>query len=113
VLPSEDAAADHWEGNRAVIYVNRYERDPKARAACVKIFGAVCAVCGLDFGKAYGEIGIGFIHVHHLNPLSVTGKKHRVNPLNDLRPVCPNCHEMLHRRSPPFSIDELKAKVAT
>jgi 5-methylcytosine-specific restriction protein A len=111
VLPSEDAAADRWEGNRTIIYVNRYERDPKARAACVKIFGTSCTVCGFDFGKRYGEIGDGFIHVHHLNPLSAVGASHKVNPRNDLRPVCANCHEMLHRRSPPFSVNELKSTI--
>jgi 5-methylcytosine-specific restriction endonuclease McrA len=110
-LPSEDAVADHWEGNRAVVYVNRYERDPKARAACIKLFGASCAVCGLDFSQRYGAIGDGFIHVHHLTPLSAVGLSHKINPQNDLRPVCPNCHEMLHKRSPPFSIDELKALI--
>jgi 5-methylcytosine-specific restriction protein A len=27
--------------------------------------------------------------------------------VNDLKPVCPNCHAMLHRRTPPYSIEEL------
>ncbi|HEM0468253.1 TPA: HNH endonuclease [Escherichia coli] len=26
-----------------------------------------------------------------------------------LLPVCPNCHAMLHRRKPPFTLEELKA----
>jgi len=60
-----------------------------------------------------GELGAGFIHVHHLNPLAAVGKAHKVSPRNDLRPVCPNCHEMLHRRLPPFSIEELKSKMAS
>jgi predicted HNH restriction endonuclease len=110
LLPSEDHAAEEtFEGTQATIYVNRYERDPKARRACISVYGPICAVCGFDFGKTYGDIGIGFIHVHHLHPLSAVGKKHKVNPRLDLRPVCPNCHEMLHRRSPPFSIEELRS----
>jgi hypothetical protein len=108
VMPSEDGAAEYWEGNRAVIYMNRFERDPKARTACIKIFGTSCAVCGFDFGRVYGKIGSGFIHVHHLKQLSTVGASHKVSPRNDLRPVCPNCHEMLHKRSPPFSIEELR-----
>jgi hypothetical protein len=107
-MPSEDSA-EHWEGNRAVIYVNRFERDPKARAACIKVFGTSCAVCKFDFGDAFGEIGKGFIHVHHLKPLSEMGVAHKVNPKKDMRPVCPNCHEMLHRRTPPFSVEELRS----
>jgi predicted HNH restriction endonuclease len=110
-LPSEDEIVDHWEGNRALVYVNRYERDARTRAACIRFFGVACSVCGFEFGRVYGDIGNGFIHVHHLAPLSMAGKAHRVDPKKDLRPVCPNCHEMLHRRSPPFTIDELKARV--
>ncbi len=109
-LPSEDHAAERIEGERATVYVNRYERDAKARAARIKIFGAVCSVCCFDFGKTYRDIGAGFIHVHHLNPLVAAAKAHKVNPRGDLRPVCANCHEMLHQRKPvPFSIEELKA----
>jgi hypothetical protein len=108
VMPSEDGTTDHWEGNCAVIYTNRFERDPKARANCIKIFGASCSVCTFDFGREYGKIGEGFIHVHHLKPLSAVGASHKVSARNDLRPVCPNCHEMLHKRSPPFSIEELR-----
>jgi hypothetical protein len=93
VMPSEDGAADHWEGNRAVLYISRFERDPKARNDCIKIFGTSCSVCNFNFGRVFGTIGNGFIHVHHLNPLSAVGASHKVRPKNDLRPVCPNCHE--------------------
>ena len=34
-----------------------------------------------------------------------------VDPINDLMPVCPNCHAMLHRRTPPFSVEELAASI--
>jgi hypothetical protein len=111
VLPSENDVAESLEGERATIYVNRYERDPRKRAACIRMFGTACAVCGFDFGTRYGDIGVGFIHVHNLNPLGIISKAHKVNTRKDLRPVCPNCHEMLHRRSPPFSIEELKEKM--
>jgi 5-methylcytosine-specific restriction protein A len=53
-----------------------------------------------------------FIHVHHLTPLSTIGKKHKVDPREDMRPVRPNCHEMLHRRTTAFSIDELRSKLS-
>ncbi len=36
-------------------------------------------------------MGEGFIHVHHLKPLSEVGYEYRVDPIRDLRPVCPNC----------------------
>lgn len=72
-------------------------------------------MCGFDFEKRYGKIGGGFIHVHHLTPVSEIGKEYVVDPdpRNDLRPVCPNCHEMLHsRRGNPLSIEELRGIIA-
>lgn len=100
----------HTEGLSRTVEVNRYERDPRARRECIRHYGPVCQVCGIDFAKAYGVIGDGFIHVHHLVPLASIGMQYIVKPITDLRPVCPNCHAMLHRKSPPFTIDELKVQ---
>ncbi|MST93899.1 MAG: HNH endonuclease [Pedosphaera sp.] len=99
---------DLFEGAIRVISVNAYERNPTARALCIQHYGPICVVCGFNFGRAYGEIGKGFIHVHHLLEISQIGGKYRVDPVTDLRPVCPNCHAMLHRRRPAFSIDEIR-----
>lgn len=96
------------EGSTKQITVNVYERDPKARQKCIAIYGLNCVVCGLNFEKKYGGIGKGFIHVHHLKPLSDLKVQYELDPMTDLRPVCPNCHAMLHRRKPPYSIEELK-----
>lgn len=85
-----------------------YERNPVARAICIKAYGAVCSVCGFDFAQKYGELGKGFIQVHHLQPRAEIGKNTKLNPIRDLRPVCPNCHAMLHQRKPIYSIEELK-----
>lgn len=112
LLPSETEATDTFEGGRTTIQINRFERDPAARKRCINIFGAMCSVCGFDFGRTYGEIGAGFIHVHHLTPLAMIGKRYKVNASADLRPVCPNCHEMLHKDKPPFSIEDLKARMS-
>jgi len=65
-------------------------------------------VCGMDFVSRYGELGSGFIHVHHVIPVSKMGPNYIVDPINDLTPVCPNCHAMLHRKDPPLEIEELK-----
>ncbi len=99
------------EGAKRTITVNAYERDPKARLECIRTFGAVCTVCGFDFEKVYGKHGQGFIHVHHLTPVSQIGTTYQVDPRKDLRPVCPNCHAMLHHRSKgePLEIEALKA----
>lgn len=103
-----DETAPYYEGAKIQILVNAYERDEKARQKCLDHFGFNCFVCGFSFEKMYGEIGKGFIHVHHLKPLSEIGIGYIPNPIKDLVPVCPNCHAMLHRRKPPFSIQELQ-----
>ncbi|WP_416376897.1 HNH endonuclease [Marinobacter sp. THAF197a] len=89
--------------------VNRYERDRNARDACIQHYGPRCTVCALEFEARYGEIGRGFIHVHHTVPVSRLGEEYTVDPIEDLVPMCPNCHAMLHRRNPPYSVSELKS----
>lgn len=96
------------EGGKRRITINAYERNPKARQACIDYYGTSCVICGFDFLKAYGEVGRGLIHVHHLKPLADIGETYRVDPINDLRPVCPNCHAIIHRGDPPFSIEQVK-----
>jgi len=96
------------EGKAEKVKVNRYERNRMARRVCIERWGCQCAVCDMSFSEVYGEIGDGFIHVHHLTPLGSIGDSYTVDPVRDLRPVCPNCHAMLHRREPPFGIEELR-----
>lgn len=98
-----------YEGARKQIYVNKYERNHIAREQCIEHYGATCVICNFDFEKMYGEVGRNVIHVHHLKPLSEIGKTYSVDPINDLRPVCPNCHGIVHRKNPAYSVDEVKA----
>lgn len=97
-----------YEGALIKVLANKYERNQKARKECVEKKGYKCLVCGQDFEATYGEIGKGFIHVHHLTPISSIGKEYELNVDTDLVPVCPNCHYMLHRKDPPYTINELK-----
>lgn len=98
------------EGAVKEIKVNTYERNPQARKECIKHHGVNCSICGLSFEEMYGEVGKGYIHVHHIVPLSEIGEDYEVDPINDLIPVCPNCHDMLHRKinGTFLSIDELR-----
>lgn len=107
--PTEVREADIYnEGAVMQVKVNRYERNREARDKCIEAKGCKCAVCGMDFEEKYGEIGRGFIHVHHLIPISSIGKDYVIDPVNHLVPVCPNCHNMLHRKDPPMTPEELK-----
>jgi hypothetical protein len=109
IYPDEISDSETFlEGNVKRVLVNAYERNQDARQKCIEHYGHTCFVCGFDFEKVYGPIAEGFIHVHHLRPLSEVGKEYMVEPEKDLRPVCPNCHAVLHRRSPAFSIEEVR-----
>jgi 5-methylcytosine-specific restriction protein A len=90
------------QGGAVLDTSKRYERSRVNRAACLAIHGDRCCVCGMRFEEDYGIRGKGFIHVHHLAPVSTIGPDHIVNPRTDLVPVCPNCHAMLHRTVPPM-----------
>lgn len=102
-----DETNEYLEGATKKVFVNSYERNHRAREACIKQYGVKCVVCKFDFQAKYGAIGKGFIHIHHLKPIAKQSGKYVVNPETDLRPVCPNCHAMLHISDPPLSIDEL------
>ena len=109
IYPDEvDGSVKYSEGKSKQVLVNTYERNLIARQVCLDHYGGNCQVCDFDFEKIFGEIGKGFIHVHHVVDLATIGEEYSVDPILDLIPVCPNCHAMLHRRKPAYKIDELK-----
>lgn len=99
------------EGSLRRVYVNAYERNPAARALCVAHHGLRCSVCDVRLAEEYGPVASRLIHVHHLKPLSEIAAEYEVDPVRDLRPVCPNCHSVIHLRTPPYSIAEVKASM--
>lgn len=96
------------EGAKTTVIVNKYERDRGARQKCIDEYGVTCFVCGFNFEKVYGELGAGFIHIHHIKPLGEIGGEYSLNPKKDLVPLCPNCHAMIHKKNLALSIKELK-----
>lgn len=113
-MPNEVAHADQLvEGAVRQVSVNAYERNPVARARCIEAYGAICVVCNFDFGAMYGSSASGFIHVHHIKALASIGTRYEVNPIEDLRPVCPNCHAVIHMATPARSIEEVKAMLSS
>lgn len=96
------------EGSKKTISVNVYERNPHARAKCIRHFGTTCSVCQTEMSDFYGETAEGFIHIHHLKPLSEIGEAYEVDPINDLRPVCPNCHAIIHLGGNCRTIEEVQ-----
>lgn len=97
-----------FEGAIQRIAVNAYERNRKARDLCIQKRGARCAVCKMEFRKVYGPEVAGLIHVHHLKPISKIGKEYQLDPENDLLPVCPNCHAVIHFGGKCRTVEEVK-----
>lgn len=112
VFPDEAAASVRLpEGAVREVLVNAYERNHEARRKCIEYHGTACGVCGMEFVAAYGPLSEGFIHVHHLKPLSEIAKEYTIDPVADLRPVCPNCHAIIHIGGECRSPDEARSLV--
>ncbi|MGE0823080.1 MAG: HNH endonuclease [Candidatus Binatia bacterium] len=95
------------------VYVNRYERSASARALCLAHHGMTCAACSTLMSDVYGSAADNLIHVHHLTPLAGIPEGFQIDPVKDLRPVCPNCHAVIHSRHPPYSVEEVAQMIGT
>lgn len=101
----------YLEGAQETYIGSKYERNAKARAACLAHHGTACAICGIDFGKTYGPEFTGQIEVHHIVPLSQIGEEYIVDPIRDLVPLCPNCHTAIHsKKDGVYTIEEMKRR---
>jgi len=96
------------EGAPCQVILNVHERNPVARGRCIAHYGPTCVVCDFNFGAEYGPLAEGFIHIHHVKPLSEIGEEYVVDPVADLRPVCPNCHAVIHLGGDCRSIEEVR-----
>lgn len=97
------------EGSKTSYFGTHYERRKDLRMKAIAFHGLDCKACGFDFEQAYGEHAKGFIHVHHVVPISKFGGEQTVNPETDLVTLCANCHAVVHRkRDLTLSVDELK-----
>ena len=101
-----------FEGTPYQQVIKSYERSSFARELCLAHYSYDCAACEMNFETTYGEIGRRFIHVHHVNEMAVLTTGRYTDPIADLRPVCPNCHAMLHKQKPAMAIDDLRKILA-
>ncbi|MEW1974149.1 HNH endonuclease [Microbacterium profundi] len=95
-----DDEVESREGGILEHLARRRERDPGLRSRKIQTaldagIALSCEVCGFNFGLTYGERGEGYIEVHHVTPLHISGET--VTKLDDLALLCANCHRMCHR----------------
>lgn len=100
------------EGKRIAYYTTKYERKPQNRDAAIRIHGYRCAVCGFDYAERYGDLGKGFIEVHHIKPLYSLDEEITPDPATDMVCLCANCHRMIHRKKGDImTVEELRTIV--
>lgn len=108
------------EGAKRRVSATVYERSSRLRDAAIRHYsseGSIsCEVCGFDFVERYGELGEGYIEMHHKKPLFQYGNQATSDfikeAIKDLAPLCSNCHRMVHRsRTSPLTIGELRSVV--
>lgn len=112
IYPDEvDSTKIYKDGAVKKVTVNAYERNSRARRDCIKKYGSRCYICGFDFEQKYGSQAKGIIHVHHERPLSEIGGEYNLSAVDDLKPVCPNCHAVIHSKTRAYSIAEVKGMI--
>lgn len=100
-IPAQEGeAASGREGQllrRWALYRERDKtlRDRKIQAVLEEGLPLQCEVCSFDFTTAYGELGDGYIEVHHRLPLHISGATE--SRIADLALLCANCPRMCHR----------------
>lgn len=96
------------EGAVRDVTLQSCERSSQARTVCIAHYGYNCFVCGVNLKTKYCGLPLELIHVHHEEPLASIAGTRETNPIDDLKPVCPNCHAVIHSRTPPYSIQDVR-----
>lgn len=67
-----------------------------------------CEVCAFDYERSYGKRGHKFMEAHHRKPLSSLKPEGEEVRAEDYALICANCHRMIHRFSPWWTVEELR-----
>ena len=103
VLPIEEIVS---EGRVVTRNVQTRERSSHLRKIAIEHFTRnniiSCDCCGFNFPKYYGDVyGKDCIEIHHKRPIfqyqGDTFEQLVDSALENLLPVCPNCHRVLHK----------------
>lgn len=91
--PFTETKALFEQGGSDKAILSKYERNPYARKVSLEQNGYTCSSCGLDFIKSYGDKAKDYIQVHDTRHI---GEACDINPVENLTPLCPKCHSMVH-----------------
>ena len=81
------------------------------KKACLEYYGAICDICGFDYGYTYGEAYENMIEVHNIHQQDSEEILPNTDPVKDLIPVCCNCHKVIHSKQPPINVDDMRNMV--
>ena len=103
MLPIEEIVS---EGNIITRNIKIRERSSRLRFKAIEYFThdnkIICDCCGFNFPQYYGDIyGKDCIEIHHIRPIFLykddSFDQSFEKALQNLLPVCPNCHRVIHR----------------
>ena len=115
-----DENATIYEGTQKITQSKIYDRSIKLRTAAIIKYTdqnnhIKCNICCFDFEEFYGDYGKGFIEIHHQKPVFMFDEleieQTIKTALNNVIPVCSNCHRIIHRIRPPYLIKDIKDAV--
>lgn len=98
--------AEEWR-SQLRMHLRRERSSKLIRAFKERLSNLRCYVCDFDFEQTYGILGEGYIEAHHRVPVSRLNSG-QVTRIEDLVPLCANCHRMVHR-DPSFDVEYLKS----
>ncbi len=117
IVLNENLTEEITEGAVKTTQAKIRERSSKLRNAAIEHYshdGVIdCNACYFNFENKYGELGEGYIEIHHTKPLYTRMEEAlRIeDALEHVIPLCANCHRMVHRKKEPISIENLKEHI--
>lgn len=118
IYAEDDKVMEGRAETKTVVVRERSRKLRQAALAHYTVDGHIrCSACGFDFKEVYGELGDGYIQMHHEKPIfqydSDGFEAYIAQAVQDMKPVCANCHCMLHRpKGTVLTIAELRSILA-
>lgn len=96
---------------RLVLHLQRERNQAVVRNKKKQKTSLDCEVCGFSFRRAYGSVASDYCEVHHLMPLSEVEHTTRTR-MEDLAILCANCHRVVHLKTPPYTLNQVRRLLA-